>query len=86
MNTRDLLIYHPGTGTVISLNDIVYLIDASELDEETLDELENGVSNVSPQFHKGYSLDKYGIGGSVVKVGAKRIAKVQVTFWRVGKQ
>ena len=55
VNTKDLLIYHPGTGTVISLRDLVYLIDASELDEETLDELEMG-GYVAPQFHNGIVL------------------------------
>jgi len=53
---KDLLIYHPGTGTVISLRDPVYLVDVDVLDEETLDELEQGVQ-VAPQFHKGYMLD-----------------------------
>lgn len=62
VNTKDLLIYHPGTGTVISLGDLVYLIDASELDEETLEELENGVE-VAPQFHNGIVLDMATLGG-----------------------
>ena len=55
---KDLLIYHPGTGTVISLSDPVYLVDAANLDDETLGELEMGVQ-VAPQFHKGYMLDNY---------------------------
>ena len=55
---KDLFIYHPGTGTVISLRDPVYLVDIASLDEETLEELEMGVQ-VAPQFHKGYMLDNY---------------------------
>ena len=55
---KDLLIYHPGTGTVISLRDPVYLVDAAAVDEETLDELEMGVQG-APQHHKGYMLDNY---------------------------
>jgi hypothetical protein len=53
---KDLLIYHPGTGTVISLSDPVYLVDTAVIDEETLDELEMG-AQVAPQHHKGYMLD-----------------------------
>ena len=55
---KDLFIYHPGTGTVISLRDPVYLVDTANLDEETLGELEAGIQ-VAPQFHKGYILDNY---------------------------
>ena len=55
---KDLLIYHPGTGTVISLADPVYLIDTSAIDEETLDELEMG-TQVAPQHHKGYMIDNH---------------------------
>lgn len=55
---KDLLIYHPGTGTVISLSDPVYLVDTAVIDEETLDELEMG-AQVAPQHHKGYMLDNY---------------------------
>ena len=55
---KDLFIYHPGTATVISLRDTVYLVDTANLDEETLGELEMGIQ-VAPQFHKGYMLDNY---------------------------
>lgn len=55
---KDLFIYHPGTATVISLRDPVYLVDTANLDEQTLDELEAGIQ-VAPQFHKGYMLDNY---------------------------
>ena len=55
---KDLLIYHPGTGTAISLRDIVYLVDVDNLDDETLEELEAGIQ-VAPEYHKGYMLDNY---------------------------
>lgn len=32
---KDLFIYHPGTGTVISLSDPVYLIENVMVDEDT---------------------------------------------------
>lgn len=59
---RDLFIYHPGTGIVISLRDPlrdpVYLVDVDNLDDETLEELEAGIQ-VAPEYHKGYMLDNY---------------------------
>jgi hypothetical protein len=55
---KNLLIYHPGTGTVISLRDAVYLVNVDNLDDQTLEELEAGIQ-VAPQYHKGYMLDNY---------------------------
>lgn len=55
---KDLFIYHPGSGTFISLADPVYLVDTAALDEDALDELEMGV-RVPPQYHKGIRIDNY---------------------------
>ncbi len=55
---RDLYIYHPGTGTLIALSDVVYLVDAAAISEDLLDEMSNGVQ-VAPQEHLGYMLDNY---------------------------
>lgn len=55
---KDLLIYHPGTGTVIPLSDIVYLVDADLLDARTLDDMEMG-ANVTEREHKGWRIDNY---------------------------
>lgn len=55
---KDLLIYHPGTGTLISLTDEVYLVDAGIVSEETLDSMENGAT-VGEREHMGYRLDNY---------------------------
>jgi hypothetical protein len=55
---RDLYIYHPGTGTLIALSDVVYLVDAAAISEELLDEMSEGVQ-VAPQEHLGYMLDNY---------------------------
>jgi hypothetical protein len=55
---RDLLIYHPGTGTVIPLSDEVYLVDAEIAGEAVVEELLDGSSlHVEPKDHKGYRLD-----------------------------
>jgi hypothetical protein len=55
---KDLFIYHPGTGTLISLSDPVYLVDAAEVDDEVFEYMSDGLS-VDIQFHKGYRLDNY---------------------------
>jgi len=55
---KDLFIYHPGTGTVISLSDKVYLCDMDAIDAITYSCIENG-QEVSEAKHKGYRLDNY---------------------------
>ena len=37
---RNLFVYHPGSGTLISLSDPVYLVDASIADEDAIDRLD----------------------------------------------
>jgi hypothetical protein len=54
---RDLLIYHPGTGTVISLSDTVYLVDADAAGEETVAEMLEGF--VEEREHKGFRIDNF---------------------------
>lgn len=34
MSKRDLFIYHPGTGTMISLSDPVFVLDANMIEEK----------------------------------------------------
>ena len=55
---KDLFIYHPGTGTMISLADVVYLVDSEVVDADVFDDMSNGMQ-VPPQAHKGYMLDNY---------------------------
>ena len=55
---KDLLIYHPGTGTVIALSDPVYLVDTDMIDARTLEDMEMG-ANVSEREHKGWRIDNY---------------------------
>jgi hypothetical protein len=55
---KDLFIYHPGTGTLISLADPVYLVDSEVVDALSFDDMSNGMQ-VPPQAHKGYMLDNY---------------------------
>jgi hypothetical protein len=55
---KDLLIYHPGTGTLISLSDEVYLVNAEIVREDILDMMETG-GTVDEREHMGYRLDNY---------------------------
>ena len=55
---RDLVIYHPGTGTVISLSDPVYLCDVAQIDPVEYESMENGAS-IDVIFHKGIRIDNY---------------------------
>jgi hypothetical protein len=57
MAQRDLLIYHPGTGTVIPLSDKVYLVDTEIAGEDTVAEMLEGF--VEEREHKGYRLDNF---------------------------
>ena len=55
---RDLFIYHPGTGTMISLSDKVYLCDTDIIDPVTYSQIENGAS-LTEREHKGTRIDNY---------------------------
>ena len=55
---KDLFIYHQGTGTLISLRDAVYLVDADIAGEQVMDAMENG-ETVGVLEHGGYRLDNY---------------------------
>ena len=57
MAQRDLLIYHPGTGTVISLSDKVYLVDAETAGADTVAEMLEGFVDV--REHKGFRIDNF---------------------------
>lgn len=56
---RDLVIYHPGTGTVISLSDVVHLIDCNEVSEYVNEALEYGATNLDVRETKAIRIDNY---------------------------
>ena len=56
---KDLVIYHPGTGTVIPLSDEVYMIDAARLSDEEMDDLEYGRLSSADAYAVGFRLDNY---------------------------
>ena len=61
MSERDLLVYHPGTGTVISLRDEVYLVDATRVREDILDAMEDG-GTLDERDHLGIRIDNWNMG------------------------
>ena len=57
---RDLFIYHPGSGTLISLADPTFLVDRNIIDSEIFDFMEMGSSSlIGSREHKGVRLDNY---------------------------
>jgi hypothetical protein len=56
---KNLFIYHEGTGTLISLSDRVFLIDADRVDPVVMSDLEDGISGITDKEHLGYRLDNY---------------------------
>ena len=55
---KDLFIYHPGTGTLISLSDPVYLVASDIAGEYVMEVMDSGVE-CYPDEHKGYRIDNY---------------------------
>ena len=55
---KDLFVYHPGTGTVIPLSDVVYLCDSSLIAPVDLEYMEAG-NFVDVFEHKGIRIDNY---------------------------
>ena len=55
---RNLFVYHPGTGTLISLSDPVYLVDANIAGEDAMDYMSDG-GCLADFEHKGLRLDNY---------------------------
>lgn len=59
---RDLIIYHPGTGTVMPLSDEMYVIDCGRITEYANEALDMGATDIDPREHLGYRLDNHNIG------------------------
>lgn len=58
---RDLFIYHPGTGTVISLSDPVYLIENRPMDDagDTCDFFIAYEPDQATAARQGFRIDNY---------------------------
>ena len=55
---KDLFIYHPGTGTVISLSDEMYLCDVDDIPAAYYGAMLDGAS-IPVEHHKGIRIDNY---------------------------
>ena len=55
---KNLFIYHPGTGTVISLSDEVYVCDTADISAAYYGMMLDGAS-VPISEHKGVPIDNY---------------------------
>lgn len=55
---KDLFIYHPGTGTVISLSDELYVCDVDDIGAAYYGMMLDGAS-VPISEHKGVRIDNY---------------------------
>lgn len=59
---RDLYIYHPGTGTTVSLADPVYLLDASSISSRDLAALDEGTLDKFAASVIGIRIDNTNMG------------------------
>lgn len=59
---RNLFIYHPGTGTVISLGDEMYLCDADNIGGAIYDAMLDGATDMDAWYHKGIRIDNWNMG------------------------
>lgn len=58
---RDIIIYHPGTGTVISLSDEVYAIDYNTLPLDLQIDVDYGTLSEANAYAYGVRLDNYNV-------------------------
>ena len=61
-NKRDIVIYHPGTGTLIPLSDEVYMFDYASLDVEAQEDLAMGAMTYAEAYATGIRLDNFNMG------------------------
>lgn len=58
---KDFFIYHPGTGTMIMVNDEVYIIDPEKISEGELQDAEDGVLSHATAYSVGWKLDNFNL-------------------------
>jgi len=62
---KNLFVYHPGSGTFISLADPVYLIDVDAQSDESLDEFEMGSASQHFASVRGILIDNTNMEGMI---------------------
>lgn len=70
---RDLYVYHPGTGTCISLADPVYLIDAGRLGIRDLTALDEGTLDTFGASVIGTRIDNHNMTNIFYPEGARNV-------------
>jgi hypothetical protein len=70
---RDLFIYHPGTGTCVSLADPVYLVDAGQLCERDLAALDEGTLDKFAASVIGTRIDNHNMTNIFYPEGARNV-------------
>lgn len=58
---KDFFIYHPGTGTMLPVNDEVYIIDPEKISEDELQDAEDGVLSHATAYSVGWKLDNFNL-------------------------
>lgn len=56
---KKLVIYHPGTGTLIALSDPVYMLDTARLTDQEITDLEQGSMSQADAHAVGIALDNF---------------------------
>ena len=70
---RDLVIYHPGTGTTIPLSDPVYLLNTAHISKRDLAALEEGTLDQFDLSVIGTRIDNHNMGNIFYPEGARNV-------------
>lgn len=70
---RDLYIYHPGTGTCISLADPVYLLDTSTMSSRDIAALDQGTLDRFAASVIGTRIDTHNMTNTFYPEGARNV-------------
>lgn len=77
----DTMIYHSGTGTLISLTDEVYLFDAKQVNTVTLSELEAGLTDINPTEFLGVRLTNDAAAALLIRSRQEAETKIDFEQW-----
>jgi hypothetical protein len=58
---KNFFIYHPGSGTMLMVNDEVYIIDPEKISEQELQDAQDGVWSHAAAYSVGWKLDNFNL-------------------------
>lgn len=58
---KDFFIYHPESGTMIPVDDEVYIIDAKKISEQELQNAQDGLLTHATAYGVGWKLDNFNL-------------------------